>query len=60
VSGLPSGATATLSPNPVAGAGSSTLFVRTTTSSGRGTFVVRVAGTSGALAHQATATLTVT
>jgi hypothetical protein len=60
VSGLPSGATATLSPNPVAGAGTSTLFIRTTTSAARGTFVVRVAGSSGALSHQASATLTVT
>jgi hypothetical protein len=60
VSGLPSGATATLSPNPVAGAGTSTLFIRTTSSAARGTFVVRVAGVSGALTHRASATLTVT
>ncbi|HXS43278.1 MAG TPA: hypothetical protein VN751_01525, partial [Solirubrobacteraceae bacterium] len=59
VSGLPSGATASFSRNPIARWGTSTLTVRTTWSTTRGTFTLTVKGTSGALAHQASATLIV-
>jgi subtilisin family serine protease len=59
VSGLPSGATATFSVNPVPAASSSVLTVRTAVFGGRGTFSLRVTGTSGSLVHSATATLTV-
>jgi subtilisin family serine protease len=59
VSGVPSGASASWSANPVAAPGSSTLRVTTTSWTTRGTFTLRVTGTSGSLSHQATATLTV-
>jgi uncharacterized membrane protein len=59
VSGLPSGAPAFWSRNPVASPGSSTLRVATTGSTPRGTFTLRVTGTSGSLSHQVTATLVV-
>jgi subtilisin family serine protease len=59
VAGLPSGASASWSRNPVTVPGSTTLRVTTTGSTARGTFTLRVTGTSGALVHQATATLTV-
>jgi hypothetical protein len=55
VSGLPSGATATFTPNPATG-GSSALKV-TVRITPRGTFPLTVTGTSGALTHTATATL---
>jgi uncharacterized membrane protein len=57
--GLPSGATATFSASSVAAPGSSTLTVRTTGTTARGTFSIRVTGTSGTLSHPATATLVV-
>ncbi len=59
VSGLPAGATATFSRNPVTGAGSAVLTVRTVASTPRGTFTLQVRGTSGARTHQTTVTLTV-
>jgi len=59
LAGLPSGSFATWSRNPVATPGSSTLRVSTTASTPRGTFTLRVTGTSGSLSHQATTTLTV-
>jgi trimeric autotransporter adhesin len=55
VTGLPSGATATFSPNPASG-GSSTLSVKVKNKP-RGTFPLTVTGTSGTLTHTATATL---
>jgi hypothetical protein len=57
VAGLPSGATATFSPNPVTG-GSSTLTV-TVKVFPRGTFTLTVTGTGGSptITHTATATL---
>ena len=60
VSGLPSGASASFNPPSVVRAGSSTMTVRTTGKTARGTFTLTVRGTSGAIVHQATATLTVT
>ena len=59
VSSLPSGATVTLSRNPVPAGGSAVLTVRTSASTPRGTFTVRITGSNGALSHQATATLTI-
>jgi hypothetical protein len=59
LSGLPSGATGTFTPNPVGTPASSTLRVQTTGSTTRGTFTLRVTGTSGALSHQVTVSLIV-
>jgi hypothetical protein len=59
VSGIPSGATATFTPSSVATPGSSTLKIQTTASTARGTFTLTIKGTSGTLARQVTATLTV-
>ena len=60
VSGLPSGATATFSPSSVVAPGSSTITVKTTGKTPRGTFALAVTGTSGTTTHQATTTLIVT
>lgn len=60
VSGSPTGSTASFSANPIATPGSSTLSVRTTTSTPRGTFTLRITGTSGGLVHMMTVTLVVT
>jgi hypothetical protein len=57
VSGLPSGATATFTPNPATT--SSTLSVQTVVGV-RGTFTLTITGVSGSLSHTTTATLTVT
>src|SRR5262249_13722293 len=57
--GLPAGTTAVFSPNPVGSPGSSALTVKTTSSARRGTYPLRITGTSGSLVHEATATLTV-
>jgi subtilisin family serine protease len=59
VAGLPAGTTAVFSPNPAGSPGSSALTVKTTSSARRGTYSLRITGTSGSLVHQATATLTV-
>jgi len=59
VAGLPTGTTSVLSPNPVGSPGSSTLTVKATSSARRGTYTLRITGTSGSLLHTATATLTV-
>jgi hypothetical protein len=59
VAGLPAGATAVFSPNPAGSPGSSALTVRTTSSTRRGTYTLRITGTSGSRVHNATATLTV-
>ncbi|WP_426503220.1 S8 family serine peptidase [Dactylosporangium sp. McL0621] len=59
VTGLPAGASATFSTNPVGTPGSSTLRVRTTSSTPRAAFTIVVTGTAGALVHQVPVTLTV-
>ncbi|HEX9518535.1 MAG TPA: S8 family serine peptidase, partial [Streptosporangiaceae bacterium] len=59
VAGLPTGTTAVFSPNPVGSPGSSTLTVKTTSSTLRGTYTLAITGGSGSLVHKATATLTV-
>jgi hypothetical protein len=60
-SGLPSGATASFSPTSVAGSGSSTMTVATTTSTPVGSYPLTVTGsTSGGLSHSGNTTLNVT
>jgi subtilisin family serine protease len=59
VTGLPARATASWSRNPVAGAGTSTLTIRTTSTTARGTFTLGITGTSGSLSHLVTTGLTV-
>lgn len=56
-SGLPSGVSATFSPNPATS--SSTLTFRASGSGSQGTFTVTVRGTSGSLTRTATVSLTV-
>jgi PKD repeat protein len=59
VGGLPSGVTASLSPNPVhvAGTGTSTLTVDASATAKLGTANLTITGTSGTLTHRATANL---
>jgi subtilisin family serine protease len=59
VGGLPNGATAKWTVNPVSGSGSSVLKVKTSGSTRPGTYSLIVTGASGVLTHQATATLVV-
>jgi subtilisin family serine protease len=59
VSGVPSGSIVSWSANPVAAPGTSTLRVRTTGSTLRGTFTVRMTGRNGTLVHQVSVTLIV-
>jgi subtilisin family serine protease len=59
VAGLPYGAKATFSVNPVKGSGSSVMKVATTTGTRRGTFTLTVTGTSGALVRRKTVGFTV-
>jgi hypothetical protein len=58
-SGVPTGATASFSPNPTTGT-SSTLTVATSSSTPAATYTITVTGTSGTLSHKTTVTLTVT
>jgi Putative Ig domain len=55
VSGLPSGASGSFSPNPTTG--SSTLTVTTGSSTPTGTYPLTITGTSGSLTHTTSATL---
>ena len=59
VAGLPTGTMAVFLPNPVGSPGNSALTVKTTSSTRRGTYTLRITGARGSLAHQAMATLTV-
>ena len=63
VSGLPTGASGSFSPNPVTppanGSSSSTLTVTTAATTPTGTYTLTLTGTSGALSHSTTVTLTV-
>jgi uncharacterized membrane protein len=58
VSGLPTGATGTFTPNPATG--SSTLAVTTTAGTPVGTYPLTITGVSGSLTHTATVSLSVT
>jgi hypothetical protein len=57
-SGLPTGATASFSPNPLS-SGTSSISVSTAASTPTGSFTITVTGTSGALQHSVTTTLVV-
>jgi hypothetical protein len=57
--GMPSGASVTFAPNPIAGVGSSTLTVTVPGSAAAGNYQFNVIGTSGSLSHNATVNLTV-
>ncbi len=63
VSGLPTGAAGSFSPNPVTppanGSSTSTLTVTTSTTTPAGTYTLTITGTSGALSHATTVTLSV-
>ncbi|MGR6319912.1 hypothetical protein Q2K19_26325 [Micromonospora soli] len=59
VAGLPTGSSASFTPNPVGAAGAATLRVSTASRTPRGTFTLVITGASGSLVHQATATLVV-
>ena len=59
VSGLPTGATATLSPSSVQNSGLVSLSIITSASTPAGTYTFTVTGTSGPLARSSTATLVV-
>jgi hypothetical protein len=59
VAGAPASSTVTFTPNPRTSPGTSALKVQTTSATPKGTFTLRITGTSGALSHQATVTLTV-
>ncbi|WP_405072085.1 S8 family serine peptidase [Kribbella sp. NBC_01510] len=58
-SGLPANASAIWTGNPVTAPGTTTLKVKTTFSTTRGTFSLKVTATSGSLSHQAGAALVV-
>jgi Galactose oxidase-like, Early set domain/Glyoxal oxidase N-terminus len=59
VSGLPSGATASFSPSPVSGSGSSTMTISTSSVTPAGTYQLTITGTSGTLNHSTQVTLVV-
>ena len=59
ISGLPSGATALFNPTSVAGSGTSTLTVSTTSNTRKKTFTLTISGTSGNIVSKAIATMTV-
>ncbi len=59
ISNLPSGATFSFSPNPVAGAGSSTLTVKTAKTTPVGSRSLLVTGNSGSLSHSQSVELVV-
>jgi hypothetical protein len=58
VTGLPAGARATFSPNPVSSGGSSVMRIVTTGGTRRGTFALTVKAASGVLSHTSRVTLT--
>jgi hypothetical protein len=58
ISGVPSGASASLSPNPIASGGSSTLTINGGTATPN-TYTLTVTGTGGSATHSTTVTLTV-
>src|SRR5207244_958426 len=60
VSGVPVGASATLSPSSVTAPGSSRLAVSTSAATVPGTYTLTITGTSGSSAHSTVVTLVVT
>lgn len=59
VSGLPSKASASFAPNPATVGVNSTMTVKTSSRTPRGTFMLTITGTSGSSSHTATVSLTV-
>ncbi len=59
VSGLPKGSSASFSPSSVRGSWSSTLTVKTGSTTPKGAYTLSIKGTSGSLVHSTTVTLTV-
>jgi serine protease len=59
VTGLPANCTATFVPPAVTGSGTSELTIQTQVDTPKGTFALSINGTSGAVSHNATVTLTV-
>lgn len=59
VGGLPAGANATFSPQMIAGSGSSSLTVTTSSTTPAGTYTLTITGSAGGLLHTATVTLVV-
>jgi subtilisin family serine protease len=59
-SGLPAGAAATFNPTSVAGSGSSTMSVTTSSTTPAGSYPLTITGVSGTLSHTASVTLIVT
>ena len=59
VSGLPNRSSASFNPSSVSGSGSSTMTVRTSLRTNRGTYTLTIKGTSGSLTHTTTVQLTV-
>jgi len=57
--GLPVGASATFSPNPITTAGNSTMSVTTAGSTPAGSYTLTITGTNGSLSHNASVTLVV-
>jgi hypothetical protein len=60
INGLPTGASATFSANPIAGAGNSLVTVSVPASTTPGNYLLTVNGTSGSLIHSTQVNLTVT
>ena len=59
LSGLPAGASGTFNPASVAGSGTSTLSISTTSSTPAGSYLLTITGTSGSLTHATSVTLVV-
>ncbi len=59
VTGLPSGATASFSPNPFTAGASSTMTISTTTSTPAGSYPLTITGTGTAASHSSSVSLTV-
>ena len=59
VSGLPSGANATFSVNPISGSGTSTMHVTTSSSTPAGNYTLTITGTGGGFTHTTTVKLVV-
>jgi subtilase family serine protease len=59
LSGLPSGATASFSPQSISGSGNSALTIATSSSTPAGSYTLTITGQSGGLVHTATVTLNV-
>jgi subtilisin family serine protease len=59
LAGAPTGSSVSFTPNPVSASASSTLRITTNVRTQRGTFTLRIKGTSGARVHEVTVTLVV-